>query len=90
MAIAAAGAQATRMRALAIGAALAACGQPEAAPPVHRPAAPAGAVGMAAGSAAPAPPAAIAAPTLRLPDGVAPVAYDLTLELDPERASFTG
>jgi alanyl aminopeptidase len=25
-----------------------------------------------------------------LPEGVAPLAYDLTLELDPERASFTG
>jgi alanyl aminopeptidase len=27
---------------------------------------------------------------VRLPDGVAPLAYDLTLELDPDRASFTG
>jgi alanyl aminopeptidase len=31
-----------------------------------------------------------APPGARLPDGVAPIAYDLTLELDPDRASFTG
>jgi cytosol alanyl aminopeptidase len=30
------------------------------------------------------------AAVVRLPDGVAPVAYDLTLEIDPARASFTG
>jgi cytosol alanyl aminopeptidase len=29
-------------------------------------------------------------PGARLPDGVAPLAYDLTLELDPDRGSFTG
>ncbi|HSS01521.1 MAG TPA: M1 family aminopeptidase [Kofleriaceae bacterium] len=29
-------------------------------------------------------------PGLRLPDGVTPLSYDLTLELDPARASFNG
>src|SRR6201999_1574815 len=29
-------------------------------------------------------------PAGRLPEGVAPVAYDLTLELDPDQASFAG
>jgi alanyl aminopeptidase len=34
--------------------------------------------------------AAGAVPGARLPDGVAPLAYDLTLELDPDRGAFTG
>ncbi|MGE5183026.1 MAG: M1 family peptidase, partial [Acidobacteriota bacterium] len=38
-------------------------------------------------TAAPAP---VVAPGLRLPEGVAPLAYDLTLEVDPEQAEFRG
>jgi peptidase M1-like protein len=35
-------------------------------------------------------PAKLAAPGLRLPDGIAPLAYDLRLEVDPEADGFTG
>jgi alanyl aminopeptidase len=38
--------------------------------------------GAAAGAGAP--------PAGRLPEGIGPLAYDLTLELDPDHASFTG
>jgi alanyl aminopeptidase len=37
-----------------------------------------------------APPPPLVAPGLRLPDGVAPLAYDLRLELDPDRDEFHG
>jgi alanyl aminopeptidase len=83
-----------------ICAALAACGRPEVAPIARPPAARAAAQAQvpetaAAGSggtggAGPRATGADAGPGARLPDGVAPLAYDLTLELDPERASFTG
>ncbi|HEX3478686.1 MAG TPA: M1 family aminopeptidase [Kofleriaceae bacterium] len=74
---------------LLLCAALAACGRPEVAAGARPPApaaAPAG--GAEAGRAAAG--TAAGAPGARLPDGVAPLAYDLTLELDPDRASFTG
>jgi peptidase M1-like protein len=63
------------VRALAICAVLAGCGQPD------------GAAGPRATT--PAPAAAGQAET-RLPDGVTPTAYDLMLELDPDLATFTG
>ncbi len=37
-----------------------------------------------------APPSKLVAPGLRLPDDVAPLAYDLKLELDPDRDEFRG
>ena len=79
-----------------IGAALVACGRPEVAPVARRPtlstatpSAGAGTQGPGAGGRA-APGDVAASPGARLPEGVAPIAYDLTLELDPERASFIG
>jgi alanyl aminopeptidase len=98
MAIVVACAQAYRVRAIAICAVLARCGRPEATPIPHAPtrAAP----GTTAQPIASAPlaadrPAAPGGPVVpvpgpRLPGGVAPVAYDLTLELDPDREAFHG
>ena len=91
-------AQACEVRAIAICAVLAGCSRPAVAPSRGAPtrgapdaivspggsapvAAEAGAAGGGLDSAAPGP---------RLGDGVAPVAYDLTLELDPEEPSFRG
>jgi alanyl aminopeptidase len=71
-------AQAYLVRAIAICAVLAGCSQPEATPTVQAPTRTA-----PTGSAA-------RAPGPRLPDGIAPVAYDLTLELDPDREVFHG
>ena len=72
------------MRAIAICGVLAACGQPDATVTARaRPGAP-------QATAAAEPVAAAAPPGPRLAAGVAPVAYDLTLELDPDRASFAG
>ena len=83
------------VRALAICAALAACGRPEV------PGAGAGAGPSAPGAQGPARRCAVRPRARRLrrpmpspargsPSGVAPTAYDLTLELDPDQASFTG
>jgi alanyl aminopeptidase len=86
------------VRALLFCAALAACGRPEAAP-IARPLAAPSVLTPAAGTRtqvsgpgglAVSVDADRAPPGPRLPEGVAPLAYDLTLELDPERASFTG
>jgi alanyl aminopeptidase len=95
MAIAAASAQARGVRAIAICAVLAGCGRPEATSAARGPggAAPdTGPQAIPAGRAGPSTPAGSAesAPGPRLPDGVAPVSYDLTLELDPARETFTG
>jgi hypothetical protein len=83
------------VRAFAICAVLAACGGPEPPPFLHGPggvAAIAPARGVPAERVASGDPAGAAAssPGPRLPDGVAPVSYDLTLELDPAREIFTG
>src|SRR6185436_13166982 len=84
------------VRALLVCAALAACGRPEVVPAARPPAAPSvvppapGVNAQVPGTGGAAINAGGAAPGARLPDGVAPVAYDLTLEIDPERASFTG
>jgi peptidase M1-like protein/ERAP1-like protein len=93
------GAQACAVRAITFCAVLAGCGQPDTIPTPRgptgavAPVAPAMAMApVTAGPATPiAPAGAIApAPGPRLPEGVTPLAYDLTLELDPDRASFTG
>jgi alanyl aminopeptidase len=92
------------VRALAIGLMLAACGQPDGTPAarapgasVRPPAAAAPANTAVAGSAsigraAPATDGSIvpAPPGLRLTDGVTPLSYNLTLELDPSSDSFKG
>ncbi|TMQ16641.1 MAG: M1 family metallopeptidase [Deltaproteobacteria bacterium] len=105
MAIAGCLARAHGMRALAVCAALAGCGRPDVPAAVRgpgRPAAPAIAVADAgamvpataaaadAGSAAAADAGSAVAAGLRLGEDAAPVAYDLTLDLDPDRATFTG
>jgi alanyl aminopeptidase len=82
--------QACAVRVIAMCAVLAACGRSEGtrAPTVA-------AVGardsvIRAAPVVPARPLVPAPPGLRLTDGVVPVAYDLTLELDPDRDTFTG
>jgi alanyl aminopeptidase len=87
MAIAVDTMQAGAVRAIAMCAVLAACGRTE----VTR--APAVETVSAHGQvlhAVPVAPIAPVPPGLRLPDGIAPVSYELTLELDPEREAFTG
>jgi alanyl aminopeptidase len=74
------------VRAIAILVVLAGCGPSEMASAAR-------AHGQAAGRApvvGPAEPVVPAPPELRLAAGVAPTSYDLTLELDPTRDSFTG
>ena len=78
------------VRVIAICAVLAGCGSPEANPRTPEAAVPQAARPAAAAPAAGAAPALDAPRGPQLPDGVAPTAYDLTLELDPERTSFTG
>ena len=70
-----------RVRLLAVLVALAACSAPERARPVTRVDMPAP---LQASAKVPA------APGLRLPDGVTPLRYDLTLELDPDKDTFDG
>jgi alanyl aminopeptidase len=91
-------AQAHVVRAIAICAALAGCGRPAVAPTRRAPpgtapdaiASPVSSAPVANGEGgAPGGPEGTA-PGPRLGDGVAPVAYDLTLELDPEKPSFQG
>jgi alanyl aminopeptidase len=72
-------AQATAVRALALWVVLAACGRPDTVPSPPRVA-----TTPATEPVRPRPPGP------RLDDRAAPVAYDLTLEIDPERATFTG
>src|SRR4029079_13594091 len=70
------------VRVIAMAVLLAACGQPEVAPSARAP---------TTAPAAPAAGAIVAAPPgLRLGDGVTPLSYHLTLELDPSRDSFKG
>ncbi|MCX5743455.1 MAG: M1 family aminopeptidase, partial [Proteobacteria bacterium] len=67
--------------------ALGACGAHDAPPPPPKPVTPlaiGGELRDAGQGAAPAP------PTLRLPDDVEPVGYELTLEVDPDRSEFRG
>lgn len=95
MAIGAASAQARGVRAIAICVVLAGCGRPETTSAARGPGGAApdpGPQAIPAGRAGPSTPAGPAAPVPgpRLPDGVAPVSYDLTLELDPARERFTG
>ena len=73
---------------VAIGAllGLASCGRGEPRPVVAR-AAP---VAPAAGQGAPDAGVDAEAPGLRLPEGAAPLTYDVRLELDPDRESFAG
>jgi len=80
------------VRAIAICAVVLACGQTDVSPGARAPSGAAGPDGAAlpASAAAPDPVADAPPPGLRLPGGIAPLAYDLTLELDPERAVFTG
>ena len=78
---------------IALCAALASCGPPE--PPTARASAVAAAPVPDATAAAPVVDAALAAPgelapRLQLPAGVAPVRYELSLELDPDRDAFAG
>jgi alanyl aminopeptidase len=80
------------VRAIAICAVLAGCGRPELSSASRGPGEAATEPGGrdAAGAPAASSGAALAAPGLRLADGVAPQSYDLTLELDPARDTFTG
>jgi cytosol alanyl aminopeptidase len=85
--------QTLAVRAIAICAALAACGRPEVQPVPPRStaaafAAPATAVSPGPGAASGD--GAAALPAWRLPEGVAPLGYDVTLELDPDRMTFKG
>jgi alanyl aminopeptidase len=93
-------AQARAVRAITFCAVLAGCGQPDTIPP---PRVPAGALAPVAPAVATVPVTAgrpvassgaagsiALAPGPRLPEGITPIAYDLTLELDPDRESFTG
>ncbi|HMG57834.1 MAG TPA: hypothetical protein VK601_30240, partial [Kofleriaceae bacterium] len=73
------------MRAIAICAVLAGCGQPEATPVARGPVTAGSAARDVTGQGAPAGPATPPPPAFRLPDGVAPVSYDLTLALDADR-----
>ena len=90
--IAVACAQARRVRAIAICAVLVGCGGREAMPAERVVAVPPALarepIALSASDAASR--SSAPEPGLRLPDGIAPIAYDLTLELDPARASFTG
>jgi alanyl aminopeptidase len=96
-------AQADVVRAIAICAVLAGCGRPEVTPTPRVPTAaalgsaaqavaiaplPAGGLVMSGGPGGAAGSALVPGP--RLADGVVPIAYDLTLELDPASATFTG
>ena len=82
-------AQARAVRALTFCAVLAGCGQADAIPTPRGPTG--GFAPVTAGAAGIASPGSIAlAPGPRLPEGITPLAYDLTLELDPDRESFTG
>jgi cytosol alanyl aminopeptidase len=92
-------AQACVVRAIAICAVLAGCGQPEATPPARTPTghtpeevarSVAGASSVLGERAGPGGPAGWAAPGPRLGDAAVPIAYDLTLELDPDKPSFHG
>ncbi len=98
MEIVAEDAQAHAVRAITFCAVLAGCGHADAIPTprgstgAFAPVAPGGAIAPAtAGAAGIESPGSIAlAPGPRLPEGITPLAYDLTLELDPDRESFTG
>ncbi|HEX4417864.1 MAG TPA: M1 family metallopeptidase, partial [Kofleriaceae bacterium] len=70
------------MRAIAICALVAGCGRPEAAASAPEAEGPV----RGAPSGAPGP----SKPSGRLGDAAAPISYDLTLELDPDRATFAG
>ena len=74
-----------RISSFALAIALAACGSStETTPP------PTGPQTNAGTEPAPAAPAAVTPPTLRLPSGQAPTSYHATLVLDPAKTDFTG
>jgi len=95
-------AQAHRVRAITVCAVLAGCGQLDVTPTPHAPSA--GQGQAMSGQVVVMPPVTAGqlvgpggadgaippAPGARLADGIIPLSYDLTLELDPDSASFTG
>ncbi|HET9991056.1 MAG TPA: M1 family metallopeptidase, partial [Kofleriaceae bacterium] len=82
-----------RLLVVATACASVACGGPDPATivpaPGPAPIAPAG-VPVHAGDAKPATSPTLPAPGVHLPDGATPLAYDLHLEVDPDRDTFTG
>jgi alanyl aminopeptidase len=82
-------AQAWVVRFLALGAVVAACGRPDL-PAARAPAGGDKAGAQAAAVEGPPPNVPIAPPGGRLASGIAPVSYDLKLELDPDRDAFAG